>query len=430
MIIGLFGHFVFNADSFHWYSFLFIFRPSVLIGLIIFSGIVGTIAGNDVEHVFFRSRSEVHTTRSRWIVGLVIDFDAYEQYLLFTNRTMNKTFQTTQEGKTYFDGLHFSSQYRNREYKKINITLDKAEERRLEQYYFILRSYIQELLILQDLHNKNWQEFSEIKKIGHSELEAQRGKRSIGILAGIFSGVAFFKTMQLQKEVDSLRSNQEIIRNVLSESLSLINLTRMEVAENRVAINKIIGALGEFADTFNDVIEPMRRFLIVSQQIQTNINRVRDLVTAETSLMADLQGKIAKLSTKRLSPTILPANELIKILKSIEVEIPPELMLPQDPRERPFYYYTILQTNTLALENQLVITIDIPLLDVARKFRVKEAIALPVPYHATNLTAHYELEFNHFAISDDGRQYVILTLEDQLNCGKPDIKILCSHICR
>ena len=79
-------------------------------------------------------------------------------------------------------------------------------------------SFLQELLILKDLHDVNRLEFSEIRKIGHSELESQWRKCSLEMLSGIFSWVAFFKTTQLQKEVDSLRSNKEIIQNVLSES--------------------------------------------------------------------------------------------------------------------------------------------------------------------------------------------------------------------
>ena len=130
---------------------------------------------------------------------------------------------------------------------------------------------------------------------------------------------------------------------------------------------------------------------------------------------------MAKLSTKRLSPLLLPAPELVKILKSIEVELPPQLMLPRDPRETPWYYCTILKTSTVALENQLVITVEIPLSDVAQKFHIKEAISLPVPYGHTNVTGEYELEFRTFAVSTDKRQYVVLSLEDQINCGKPDI---------
>ena len=73
------------------------------------------------------------------------------------------------------------------------------------------------------------------------------------------------------------------------------------------------------------------------------------------------------------------------------------------------------------MENHLVIAIDIPLLDVAQKFHIKDAISLPVPYGDSDLIAEYELEFRNCGISTNGHQYVILTLEDQIKCGKLDI---------
>ena len=217
-----------------------------------------------------------------------------------------------------------------------------------------------------------------------------------------------------------MRENQNTIRTVLKDSLSLINLTRMEVKSNRIAINQVIEGMGKLVETFKGTVIPLREFVINHAQLQTNIGMARSLVTAESDLIAELQQKVSKLATGRLSPILLPAPELVQILKGIEVEIPPELMLPQDPRERPFYYYKILTTNTIALEDELVIAIEIPLLDVARKLKIMEAIALPVPYSETSLTAVYDLEFTSFAISMDGRQYVVLTLEDQLECGKRD----------
>ena len=35
--------------------------------------------GMGVEHVFFRQKATVHTTRSRWIIGLVLDLQTYER---------------------------------------------------------------------------------------------------------------------------------------------------------------------------------------------------------------------------------------------------------------------------------------------------------------------------------------------------------------
>ena len=387
-----------------------------------------TVLGADhkVEHVFFRQKSEVHMTRSQWIVGLVLDFKVYEKYLVFTNQTLTEAVRTAKEGQAYFDRLLNDYRFRETIYIRTRTVVKTTEHVPLRKYCNIIDGQVRELLVLKELHLQNWKDFKEITRIGHSELEqsrlgSHRLKRVVGLLtgiAGIFSGFSLFTSYKLKSEVNALRENQDTIRTVLKDSLSLINLTRMEVKSNRIAINQVIEGMGQLVSTFKGAVIPLREFVINHAQLQTNIGMARDLVTAESDLIAELQQKVAKLATGRLSPTLLPAPELVQILKGIEVEIPPELMLPQDLRERPFYYYKILTTNTIALEDELVIAIEIPLLDVARKLKIMEAIALPVPYSETPLTAVYDLEFTSFAISMDGRQYVVLTLEDQLECGK------------
>ena len=367
-------------------------------------------------------------TRSQWIVGLILDFKVYEKYLIFTNETLNEALRTARIGQVYFNRLTNDYGFRETSYLKSGSRFRRTEKVPLLMYCDIIAAQVRELVVLQELHQRNWQDFKEITRIGHSELEQHRmkgprRKRVVGILAGIvgiFSGFSLFSSYQLKKEVRTLRENQNTIRTVLKDSLSLINLTRMEVKSNRIAINQVIEGMGKLVSTFEGTVIPLREFVINHAQLQTNIGMARDLVTAESDLIAELQQKVSKLATGRLSPILLPAPELVQILKGIEVEIPPELMLPQDPRERPFYYYKILTTNTIALEDELVIAIEIPLLDVARKLKIMEAIALPVLYSETTLTAVYDLEFTSFAISLDGRQYVVLTLEDQLECGKRD----------
>ena len=391
-----------------------------------------------VEHVFFRSKADIHTTRSRWLVGLVLDFDLYEKHLVYVNHTLQQAHVISQDARNYFESLRRDPIFRTNAYKTADTKLDSRESLKVEYYDRIIKSQSKQLVALQKLHDKNYIDFNEIKGIGQSELEESRKlnrqqnpsrrKRFLSLAAGIFSGIAYYETQRLKGEVDELRNNQQVIRHVLSESLSLINITRMEVEENRHAINKIINQMNMLVESWQTAhaayvrrIAPLQRFVIAHAQIQTNLDTVRNLITAETDMITDLHAKVSKLSTQQLSPNLLPAPELVRILKSIEVELPPQLILPRDPRAKPWYYYTILKTSTMALERQLVITVEIPLLDVTQKFHVKEAISLPVPYHKTNITVEYELEFKNFAISTDGRQYVIFTLEDQINCGKPDI---------
>ena len=386
--------------------------------------------------MFFRSKADIHTTRSRWFVGLVIDFDLYEHYLSYVDQVFQNVNKITEMARQYFDKLKSEDTFRRGKYAFLNIKIDDRVNLKIDYYHRIFKAQQNELRSLREIHNKNWVDFSEILGVGHSELEQSRQenrehvrpKRFIGLAAGIFSGIAYFETRKLRSEVDDLKRTQNVIRHVLLESLSPINVTRMEVEENRHTINQIINKMDAMVEAWQRSVSgivnrlvPLERFTLAYAQTQKNINTVRDLVTAETVLFTHLHAKISKLSTQKLSPNLLPAPELVKILKSIEVELPPQLMLPRDPREAPWYYYTILKTNTVALGRQLIVTIEIPLLDVTQRFRVKEAISLPVPFETTNLTGEYELEFKHFAVSADGRQYVVLTWEDQINCGRSDI---------
>ena len=419
-----------------------------------------------VEHVFFRQKAVIHPTRSQWIVGLVIDFAVYENYLRFTDSKLDLAYRIANEGREYFTGkaqreqlnptndtfkpaegpvtVRLPTSYvydfetHKRRSKADVVAEAKAQQitptptapthvlEHYDQYREVISGQLEELKVLRELHEQNWQDFRELKRIGHSEIDnirkGTRSKRVVGVmlagLAGLFSGFSLFTSSQLKSQVEVLKTKQVVMNTVIKESLSMINLTSMEVKENRVAIHKVIQEFGVLVDTFKRVTGELRRFVITRGTIQTNLGKVRDLISAESHLIDGLYQKVSTLSTGRLSPTILPAPELIQILKSIQVEIPPALMLPQDPREKPYYYYTVLKTSTIALGNELVIALEIPLLDVARELKVMEAIALPVPYADTDLTAVYDLEFWNFAVSTDGRQYVKLTLSDQLNCGK------------
>ena len=205
-------------------------------------------ADHQVEHVFFRQKSEVHMTRSQWIVGLVLDFKVYEKYLIFTNQTLNEALRTARIGQVYFNKLTYDYGFRETAYLRSGSRFRKTEQVPLKKYCDIIAAQVRELLVLKELHQRNWQDFKEITRIGHSELEqsrlgAHRRKRVVGLLtgiAGIFSGFSLFATYKLKKEVNALRENQDTIRTVLKDSLSIINLTRMEVKSNRIAINQVI----------------------------------------------------------------------------------------------------------------------------------------------------------------------------------------------
>ena len=290
-----------------------------------------------VEHIFFRSKNAIHTTRSCWLVGLVLDFDLYEKHLVYVSHTLQQGHEISQDARNYFENLRHHPIFRTNAYKTADAKLDSRESLKVEYYNCIIKSQTKQLVALHRLHDKNYIDFNEIKGIGHSELQESRKlnreqnpsrrKRFLSLAAGIFTGIVYYKTQWLKVEVDELRSNQQV---------------DLEVEENRHAINKIINQMNMLVQSWQTAhatyvrrIAPLQRFVTAHAQIQTNLDTVKDLITAETDMITDLHAKVSKLSTQRLSPNLLLAPEHVHILKSIEVELPPQLILPRDPRAKP-----------------------------------------------------------------------------------------------
>ena len=170
----------------------------VVVVVVLLMSVTVKAAALKVEHVFFRQKSEVHPTRSQWIVGLVLDFSIYEKYLDFTNKTINQAISTTKVGREHFDRLLRDYDYRRRMYAQTGAILQQSESVPLRQYCGIIDGQYRELLVLQELHEQNWKDFLEIKRVGHSELELnrmkQRQKRGIGllwVLRGCFPVLAY-----------------------------------------------------------------------------------------------------------------------------------------------------------------------------------------------------------------------------------------------
>ena len=84
-------------------------------------------ADHQVEHVFFCQKSEVHMTRSQWIVGLVLDFKVYEKYLIFTNETLNEALGSAKVGQAYFAKLLNDYQYRESIYIRTRTVVKSTE---------------------------------------------------------------------------------------------------------------------------------------------------------------------------------------------------------------------------------------------------------------------------------------------------------------
>jgi hypothetical protein len=59
-----------------------------------------------------------------------------------------------------------------------------------------------------------------------------------------------------------LAQNQQEITHVLQESLSILNVSRIEVAENRKSVNELLNAFAELHEDFRNVAIVINEFFL------------------------------------------------------------------------------------------------------------------------------------------------------------------------
>ena len=73
----------------------------------------------------------------------------------------------------------------------------------------------------------------------------------------------------IPNNVKRLAKNQEKMAHIIDENISVINVTRVELSENRQAINKIIGSLSLLDSKIGNITQALEREVCqVSQFIQ------------------------------------------------------------------------------------------------------------------------------------------------------------------
>ena len=249
------------------------------------------------------------------------------------------------------------------------------------------------------------------------------------LLGGLFGVVTEEQLEVVKGQVQSLVEKQADIVHAIEESVSVLNVTRVELAENRHAINTITEVTRELrsrmegaTDQIVNTLLPFRQFVLTYFQIQLQLGELRDSVSRATTYITRIEMRLSHLSLGHLTPTILPPLELQTMLLAVREKIPPGLMLPSDPVKGLWHFYMTLHCSAMVHDDNIIILVSLPLLDSGGQFEVYQVLDMPVPYLATNLTASYDLEFRNFGISKDRTRYIVLNNEDMAKCGLEKVK--------
>ena len=125
----------------------------------------------------------------------------------------------------------------------------------------------------------------------------------------------------IRKNIASLAQNQEQIILVVEDSITILNMTRAEVSENRQAIMELVKSihgldskLATIADALQKQTHENKYFLKMYLQLDLIINELKDMLQNGLFYLENLKTQLNFLSLGRLSMSSISPRNLRQLL--------------------------------------------------------------------------------------------------------------------
>ena len=152
--------------------------------------------------------------------------------------------------------------------------------------------------------------------------------------------------------------------HVIDENISFINITRVEMSQNRQTLNKIIGSLAVLDTKLGNITQALERevfqvgqFVQLSFQLDSVIQAVRRTIWQAGSYLDHIQLQLNMLSLGHLSPSAITPRGLKKLLTEIKGHLPEFLSLPYDPTGKIWKFYQTLTFATVIDQGKFLIIV-------------------------------------------------------------------------
>ena len=174
----------------------------------------------------------------------------------------------------------------------------------------------------------------------------------------------------IHNNIDKLAKNQEGMARVIDENISVINITRVEMSQNRQSLNKIIGSLTVLDTKLDNITQALERevfqvgqFVQLYLELDSVIQAVKRTIWQAGSYLDHILLQLNMLSLGHLSSSVITPRGLKKLLTEIKGHLPKFLSLPYDPRGKIWKIYYTITCATVIDQGRFLIIVLIPLLD-------------------------------------------------------------------
>ena len=345
------------------------------------------------ESVVFHKLNTVSLSQSQWIFSFVLELEPYSVFIDQITRQLLRI--GTVNGKVLA------------KYKK-----------NYPQFVSSFQNFADEINVLVKIHSSIRQTFRNIRFNKRSQTKTlkplgKRPKRAILPIVGkalsfLFGTVTKSDLNSIKSGIRKLSENQVKLLHVVKESVSILNITRAEVLQNRHTIDNLIDTtiqirsrLQNVTYYLNNKINQVTQFVVIYNEFQLAISEVKDTMQRALYQLNKLDLQLSTFALGKLTPAVIDPNSLHAILNGIRSSLTPRYYLPVDPDKNIWFYYKTLSCAMLQRGSQFLIIASVPLLDTKYKFDVYKLYNMPVAFKNTTTVARYKVETNYFAVNID-----------------------------
>lgn len=380
-----------------------------VLGLLTLFGITSSILIS--ENVIFQTTNDISITHTNWLASFVIDLEPFNHFLIKLEKDIDTALMTA------------------------DIILSKYGQPDKKEFRTTLFGLRKEVMYLNETRNSIYDGLLEYK------LLPRHGKRAIleplGDVIGYIFGFLTNRDMEsIHRNIQNLAANQKQIIHVVQESISVLNMSRVEISKNRQTIMRLVSSVtwldrkleNLVNESFRQIAEN-RYFMELYLKLDLVTFEIREMIQNSQVYLEHLKTQLNFLTLGHLTPTNIPPRKLLSLLLEIKDHLPVTFSLMCDPKTDLFKFYQNLQTSAVLLDKQIVIVLKIPLLEVNNRFQVIKAFNVPVIVNKdqtsnpqmTTMTATYRLESSGLLINQAKTKYALLSSDELARCSNPSI---------
>ena len=366
------------------------------------------------DSVVFQKVNEITSTRAKWLVTFVHDLQPFRSFVKTVGRDVYKAIEIAKTLRNHFTG------------------------EQQEGYLGTLKYLLREAEYLGDTVESVQSNFADYRALGG---KAKRSLLPIGgsILSFLFSTLSETDLSDIRQAINDLSGNQQTVVHLLEEQMTILNVSRVHIAENRQALLDLVECLNTFESRMSNLTQAIQErfkhvemFANVYAQMDLILGGIRDALQRGNLYLGNLRLELNMLSLNHLSPSLITPKDLKRLLTQIKAKLPPTLKLPEDHRSNIWYYYRTLTCTTILEDDRIVVVMSIPLLDFTGQYDVIKIHNIPLPMHEAQtkspshsiptMVAKYDIEYPGLLINKDGNRYTLLSESEIGACSNPITK--------